>query len=391
MKHKTKIIVWVILMGLSVSFKGYTQSDLISIKLKKVLGTGSLKNYFSEVTPSETLNVKGIPFKILKNYTINRVIELKSLNLKIPTLLGIDSMDRRLVIIDKNINYDFSDDRIIYYSMSDSIFFDTINYSAEKQINIKYSPIKPNYLEINYPEKADNLFFLMIGLNQHYSGQLNEDNLVLINTSNGIDFRPCSLFINPDSGSSGSKRETAYSLGDTMKIGSNYYQYYSLSKFADTLILKKSSIANKFYGYQEENYAYNIDSKDINEEQVELKYLMGKFVILDFWGTWCMPCKEITPKLKELYSKYHTQGLEIISIAYENGVDTAVKNYIVNNDIKWINLYENQKNKENSIIERYRINSFPTLILINPEGKIILRIEGKNKFHQLENKLSGCF
>src|ERR1700710_140773 len=56
-------------------------------------------------------------------------------------------------------------------------------------------------------------------------------------------------------------------------------------------------------------------------EDLQLSSLKGQYVIVDFWASWCMPCRAAIPHLKELYTKYHESGLEIISVSIDDKQD----------------------------------------------------------------------
>jgi thiol-disulfide isomerase/thioredoxin len=104
----------------------------------------------------------------------------------------------------------------------------------------------------------------------------------------------------------------------------------------------------------------------------DLNNYKGKFVLIDFWGTWCAPCIALIPELKKLYEKYRHKNLYMVSIACEDESVEAVKKAIKKFKMNWINIWESLK-KGPFISDTFRINSFPTTLLINSEGKIIFR------------------
>lgn len=106
---------------------------------------------------------------------------------------------------------------------------------------------------------------------------------------------------------------------------------------------------------------------NLSGKKVSLADFRGKWVVLDFWGSWCRWCIKGFPELKEAYAKYKSQGLEVIGIdCGDSDADwrAAVKQY----ELPWIQLY-NGDNKE--LTAEYAIQGFPTKIIVNPEGIIV--------------------
>ena len=141
--------------------------------------------------------------------------------------------------------------------------------------------------------------------------------------------------------------------------------------------------------------AIPLRKKDMNGQEVSLATLKGKYVLLDFWGSWCHPCRASHPHLKEVYGKYKSQGLEIVGIASENGHDLEKNRKIwleaVQTDgINWVNVLNNEGIETFDAVNAYGISAFPTKILLDKEGKIIARwIGGEAK--ELDVKLAEIF
>ncbi|MGN8226702.1 TlpA family protein disulfide reductase [Gracilimonas sp. BCB1] len=115
--------------------------------------------------------------------------------------------------------------------------------------------------------------------------------------------------------------------------------------------------------------APNFTATTVAGNQFNLEELQGKYVMLDFWGTWCGPCIDVLPVLKQAYEEYGGADFEIIGIANEVSAD-GFKNFLKNEGISWpqvLEIYE----ENNTIQEIYSVNSYPTYYLINPEGEIV--------------------
>ncbi len=117
--------------------------------------------------------------------------------------------------------------------------------------------------------------------------------------------------------------------------------------------------------------------------QVHLNDLHGKYVLLQFWGSWCGPCRAENPELVKLYGKYHPRGLEIFSIGIEK--DTlAWKRAIQQDGLNWPYHSMEAQDFNGGIARQFNINSIPTTFLLNPQG-IIMGVN--HNMDRLENVL----
>ena len=108
----------------------------------------------------------------------------------------------------------------------------------------------------------------------------------------------------------------------------------------------------------------------VEGNNVRLSDLRGKYVILQFWGSWCGPCRQENPFLTDLYRRYHEKGLEIFSLAID--VNTrSWQNAIINDRLGWPYHAMEPRDFSGPVTTLYNIKSIPTLFLINPEGKIM--------------------
>lgn len=127
------------------------------------------------------------------------------------------------------------------------------------------------------------------------------------------------------------------------------------------------------------------DVKDFSDidlltgEPVRLTSLRGKYILIDFWGTWCRPCLELIPSLAQEHQKYRNKNIQFISISYDYLTDsTKVREIVQRKGMVWANVLTDKsfRNRENSLVDKYGIRVFPTTLIIDPAGKIILREEG---------------
>lgn len=114
--------------------------------------------------------------------------------------------------------------------------------------------------------------------------------------------------------------------------------------------------------------APNFTFNDMAGNPVSLSDFRGKWVVIDFWGSWCPWCIKGFPKLKEAYAKYQPK-LEVIGIACNDPKDkweAAVKKY----ELPWVNLF-NPEPRGSQLLEDYAVQGFPTKAIVSPEGKVV--------------------
>jgi thiol-disulfide isomerase/thioredoxin len=139
---------------------------------------------------------------------------------------------------------------------------------------------------------------------------------------------------------------------------------------------------------------------DINGQQLSLADFKGKkYVMLDFWASWCVPCRKGNPHLLSLYSKYKDKGLEIIGISDDDSAVDAWKKAVAQDQIGvWKHVLRGLKrtptgyDKSADISEPYGIHTLPTKILIDKNGVIIGRYGGGGENDEaMDKKLAEIF
>ncbi|MDR2423895.1 MAG: AhpC/TSA family protein [Prevotellaceae bacterium] len=111
----------------------------------------------------------------------------------------------------------------------------------------------------------------------------------------------------------------------------------------------------------------------------------GKYVLLDFWASWCGPCRSENPNLVALYNKYKDKGLEIVGISLDHNRDDW-KAAIEADKMSWVHMSELVR--PSSAANEYKVETIPFTVLLDPEGKVIeTRLRGED----LANKLKEIF
>jgi thiol-disulfide isomerase/thioredoxin len=113
--------------------------------------------------------------------------------------------------------------------------------------------------------------------------------------------------------------------------------------------------------------------KTLDGQEITLSQLKGKVVLLDFWATWCGPCRESTPHLIQLYKTHEKDGFELIGMSVDKGDDRVVRNFVHSMDIPYPIVIAPEE-----LVKDYRVTGIPTTFLIDKEGKIRERTAGFN-------------
>jgi thiol-disulfide isomerase/thioredoxin len=129
--------------------------------------------------------------------------------------------------------------------------------------------------------------------------------------------------------------------------------------------------------------AHNFTTKDINGQTLSLSDFKGKYVLLDFWASWCVPCRKGNPHLKELYSKYSAKDIEFIGVSDDDSHPEEWRKAVEKDGLPWRHVLRgldweslrsgSRKENPDEISDKFGIHSLPTKILIDPDGKIIGR------------------
>jgi peroxiredoxin len=114
--------------------------------------------------------------------------------------------------------------------------------------------------------------------------------------------------------------------------------------------------------------AADLSLPDLTGKMVSLSDFKGKVVLLDFWASWCGPCRHNNPRLVKLYSKYHGKGLEIYGVSLDEDMHSW-KKAVHNDKLSWVQVIDDKGWEATSIVT-YGIDFIPSSFLIDRNGVI---------------------
>lgn len=118
-------------------------------------------------------------------------------------------------------------------------------------------------------------------------------------------------------------------------------------------------------------------------EMVSLSDVKGKYVLIDFWASWCGPCRVEYPFLKKAYARFKDKNFEIIGVSIDDKKSLWL-DAIKSNGFEWMQLSD-LKGRENAVAKAYGVAAIPQSFLIDPQGKIIAKnLRGEDLINKLE-------
>ncbi|MEO9022874.1 MAG: TlpA disulfide reductase family protein [Ginsengibacter sp.] len=142
------------------------------------------------------------------------------------------------------------------------------------------------------------------------------------------------------------------------------YPWLTEAKQAEQTIITNMAMAAKV---QSGNPVPSISYPDPNGKMHGLETYKGKYLLIDFWASWCGPCRAAIPKVKELYSEYKNKGLDVLSISIDDDKG-AWRKAMKEENMPWEQLLSPDKDKT---MKQFQFSGIPTMYLIDPDGKII--------------------
>jgi thiol-disulfide isomerase/thioredoxin len=158
----------------------------------------------------------------------------------------------------------------------------------------------------------------------------------------------------------------------------------AIGKQADKILasIEQAKATEKIQSTLVENSLFpDFDVKDLDGKPLSVSSYKGKVVMVDFWATWCPPCRAEVPNVVSAYEKYHDKGFEIIGISLDKAEDKdKLTAYMKDNKMPWRQYFDG-KFWANELAVKYGIQSIPSSFLLGRDGKIVAKgddIRGEN-------------
>jgi thiol-disulfide isomerase/thioredoxin len=112
-----------------------------------------------------------------------------------------------------------------------------------------------------------------------------------------------------------------------------------------------------------------LEGRSLEGKALSLTSYKGKVVLVDFWATWCGPCKAEIPNMKRVYTDFHDKGFEVVGISIDQGAADKLKEFVQKEEIPWTICRDGDTPGKNA--EYYGIHRIPQMILVGRDGKVI--------------------
>ncbi|TSJ42532.1 TlpA family protein disulfide reductase [Fluviicola chungangensis] len=176
-------------------------------------------------------------------------------------------------------------------------------------------------------------------------------------------------------------------LEDLRQIETAFQRNYADSPITGMIAQQVAMIDSQYQSYLQYNAgtmaAPEIALKNPSGTELRLSALKGKVVLIDFWASWCAPCRKENPNVVRMYKKYRNQGFEVFSVSLDNDPE-AWKGAIAKDGLIWPNHVSDLMGWQTPLVQSYGIQGIPHTVLLNREGNIVgVGLRGT----QLEQKL----
>ncbi len=375
------------------SLKGIPELDTISVQSTRRTSEKRLK-------------------KLLEQGVISSSV-FDELNTKWYAISGIKG-NKQIIILDENQNFDFSDDKkyIIDKKIREtlrnneelkdsfpSLILPYKRYLNGRIVNLDlrtkilphknffyFAKANPSPKELTYLD-----LLLVSSRREHWLGDFQLDSFNYKTAISDHWNRFQIIFQEKDkpfySRRNQDKEYEEFKKGDTVQLGAHFIKIDSVGADLDKLYLQKLDITELPNGYKEGQQLRDYTFTDIEGNSQTMSTLLKNkdYLLIDFWGTWCVPCLQLTPDLKRIHQEY--PHIAILGVDFDFEKEPGVK-YIKEKELDWTHVFIERVRKDTllrkKLVGKLRVDNYPTFMLIDKDLKIVYRGIGKKALNAIE-------
>lgn len=314
---------------------------------------------------------------------------------------GTDKTGAVVVMIDTNNNLDFSDEMafspVEVAGREDNMNADSLRfYEKRRMVQYEYAgngeivrdsvPIIVKHA-IDYEFPQDYWYTIPLYGQAILKWKGRAYQIRLSNMFDGPEFRHARIFTDNELSLG---KYTSFSRGieegEIVTIGSVFdkhkFKYLGIDARSRSLLLQPVSGNTENYSLQK-GYSFRpFKAKDFRAgKSVALSDFAGKYVFIDFWGTWCGPCVQDLPELQKIYKETDKTHIQFLGIVGKDSGERLAR-FLSKNQLEWPQILSDSVNQ---LVELYGIQAYPTTVLIGPDGKVV---EKNLRGDALRNKLT---
>ncbi|MEO0405555.1 MAG: TlpA disulfide reductase family protein, partial [Bacteroidota bacterium] len=170
-------------------------------------------------------------------------------------------------------------------------------------------------------------------------------------------------------------KEAYLKVKDGLKENFGHSYYYKMVAMQIDNVSKQQAVRKQQGAPKNSKYTAGMVAPDIKMpspegKEIALSDLKGKTVLIDFWASWCGPCRRENPKVVQAYKKYNNDGFEVFSVSLDKTVDRW-QDAIEKDNLIWPSHVSDLQGWKNAAAQNYGVSSIPHTVLVGEDGKII--------------------
>ncbi|WP_031528106.1 TlpA family protein disulfide reductase [Dyadobacter crusticola] len=320
------------------------------------------------------------------------------------TVRGIDRAGSAVVMIDTNNNLDFSDETAFQpeklFGTGKTMNWDSMR-TYKKLWRVAYERVENGEivqdtlpLLVKHAVDHDERGSFWYSIPRHGKATLKRSGkayeILVHNDFARTTFYESELFTEADRENGKRLSGRGVAKGEVIKVGDllnqTKYRFAGVSWRTGAIRLQWEDAALDGYSTQRGYRFKPFEATDFRTKKpLALSDFDGKYVFIDFWGTWCGPCVEDLPGLREIYKETDKTRVQFIGIVGEDSRE-RLNRFLAKNQLEWPQILSDSVNK---LIETYDIQSYPTTVLVGPDGRVVAKNLRGNALKEKLREISG--